>query len=1565
MLDSAYQMRKGVQSAGVGLVPNPNVLVGVVASAREARSAPCDECGDNVELDSVHRIRIKTAPPLNRTLPRSISPTAIPRSTTRPPTIATRTISAKPRSTLPTTKSASKRPPTRAPNANAPAPITKSTAEAGWSGNGEGMVLRPQTSPAAGRLVRRNIRSAHPSANFLNRRQGSGGQRVVEMLEENEIAVTGLYSLIDRGFIPNHADCTIHLSDVSPQKVPAARTTTLRSLSAPARTSTQLSPTPAAAKMLANRSDGGASSHVPALNIDANAGGNGKVMQECPSPPLPSGLQSVRSMQSVVEDGAGEVGDGEEAGSDDAATSSQPVPTNLAAFPIVAGHVMKAANAYQYLLEQLGCGAHPTSSRRARVSSAPDGVLSDAEFEEQDTLFENPWKQVTQLKLGKDEEGVKSCQVCRGRSKRGSGESGAEGGKTPILAVVEMVLESVEEMCRDYDIKWVEINCKALITLSSSMVLEYGAGGATGSVNFSLWRNKDDIFALIENQAEVHRIMSTPGQFFRGPGGAERAATKIQATWKMFVLRRVHVDVIRHIRAAEVFVYYWQMKMKRRSLDMYGMKRRQALMQKGSTIQIVFPGLWPLKYQGQKRVVIHLPAVSCDDPELRRKIMSNDALQWQCRQFGRLADLRDPDVTVIYVSLPIVNDEMDQIQQAIGETLSLKDLIASHRLHIIIPETSGFYHPDGLVPPLPPFSPYTVPDPVPPSLTSMLLTSDKALQKIRSITKDLPSVIVPGVVGDLEAELSGVLNIPLLNHNPINSKIAFVYSMQHEIAKEMNILTPPRRSFSPTDRLAPYSVYEALGTLVKQHTNIRRWVLKINYEVDDEGVAYVDIPEELCHDLLQNPNPDPDDLASLFRSTMHPVRPDLIASVDLYLLKFVTCGGVIEATPPVHTRTAAALTSSLSIPSLSSATLAERMESGPVKDWIYHASVLYARVDPDGRFCILGSADEISVPPYRYWGAIIPQQTVHPLDINEAAKAVADHCYVSRGIYGYMSIEFVSWNDQSVSIKPYITEAFNQHQMTLLLSAGRPDPEAGQLLFDRNQGRRMKLRYINSVPYVDMEPVLIASQNKVVAADEEDRVVIYTDTLRCAQLDLMTVQSFVGLCLDAGIVFDEKDVARKLGVFLIGLRSHSVLRRAPTDRDRHTWKETHPHQKHLFLDDAIHHGHSPMHMKLKHFERASSSSSSLIRHLSHEKAKVGRRAWSDDEIMMEEDSGSALWESMFLEVEQSQSTNLQSSTSTASMHFSHQSDLDKGGGSRDGGSKDAMVQEKTSTTKGDDLVRILRHLMPLPPRSTPKPYPQQHGGPVNHITFGLLNTAIPSLILQKMFPDFGEERQHANEFTQYFRKLKRIPVGLPMEEYLRLAERDMEDEEEGIHRPREGGTDGIEDMEKRHRDGNEMRGYKLESSRNGYESSRPSSTTSNPNYVRRFGPGGIVLVPADGVPHVQISSPSIGSLASSSHRVSLDGIHFEEGFETLRATGKTLRNSVDDDGNGGDSSESEDGRRRLKVPGLAVVKEEGGGGHGHGRSRRASILNSPEVLHTIAELLMSGGDDGDDSDKDE
>ncbi|KAJ3296071.1 hypothetical protein HK104_002016 [Borealophlyctis nickersoniae] len=652
-------------------------------------------------------------------------------------------------------------------------------------------------------------------------------------------------------------------------------------------------------------------------------------------------------------------------------------------------------------------------------------------------------------------------------------------------ASIAFILEKLERLCREYAVHWVEIGCARVY----SLVLR----------PFLVPVTRDDLLNCLINREEVLEHINQPGQRYKGIGGRLAAITKIQSTWKMVV--RSHLDYVRHMRAAETFWFYWKRKLKLQALA------------RSAQVSFTLFGTWSgRKPDGAKaeammlgenasllrkvQVVINQTEVGVGDQvprsekvetipkknELddrfagqsgRRAVMAN-ASTGKALYPLRLMDLHDPDLDLIYVRFPLDDEIEDYVKATIKKQLK--------RLHMIVPEVAQHFDKNA-------------------SLASMLLASPVAIATLRKLVGKKPAYIVPGLLGDADVQLSATLGIPLMSSLE-EIQLFFSKSKQRILLESSPVLIPPgNHSFRNEN-----DICEKLSDLVKSHPHISQWIFKINGAREGDGIAFIDT-SDLVSSNSQTAHKDNVVLTEASLSHIRFARADLYKSWKHFANCLIRFGGVIEASPNISSP-------------------ASEAQSTP--NTSRHCSVNIF-LEPNGRVNTLGAGDEICIPRYCFWGGLFPQQTCNFKALRSAAEAVGNQLYTNN-IFGNVTVEFIVWNDERhrtvlwcIGFKPYHTEFLAQYQAIELAAGGRTDADSGTIAFDRNVARRLNLRFVNRVNWIDMDPIREASHTKdQINSDNEPRAGIYSSKLYHTNIMCMARRAFHAVCVDGGMVYDCK-----------------------------------------------------------------------------------------------------------------------------------------------------------------------------------------------------------------------------------------------------------------------------------------------------------------------------------------------------------------------------------------------------------------------------------------------------------
>lgn len=216
----------------------------------------------------------------------------------------------------------------------------------------------------------------------------------------------------------------------------------------------------------------------------------------------------------------------------------------------------------------------------------------------------------------------------------------------------------------------------------------------------------------------------------------------------------------------------------------------------------------------RKRTLIFIPSITTSE------YIRLDFDYFRAVQNSHIANLHllaDPDVTLIY----IIPFQLSNYESTYHEKLlSLFGIsILPRRLIFITPE---------LIDRLPPHL----------SLAQVLWCSPSALNRIKTfIKKSKSSQIIPTTLGWVEKRLSNYLNIPLLSADPfiVETITARSFSKRIFMGNSMNIPIGAHDIYSGED------LFIALSRLIASNLGVGRWIIRLNYDWNNESVAYIDV----------------------------------------------------------------------------------------------------------------------------------------------------------------------------------------------------------------------------------------------------------------------------------------------------------------------------------------------------------------------------------------------------------------------------------------------------------------------------------------------------------------------------------------------------------------------------------------------------------------------------------------------------------------------------------------------------------------------------------------------------
>ncbi|XP_053575552.1 IQ domain-containing protein H [Bombina bombina] len=489
------------------------------------------------------------------------------------------------------------------------------------------------------------------------------------------------------------------------------------------------------------------------------------------------------------------------------------------------------------------------------------------------------------------------------------------------------------------------------------------------------------LLSVLENKSWVQRFLNQPGQRYRGREGKHAAAVKIQATWRGYRDRTAYLFYQRQRWAAGIIAISWLLHLqKSRVRKMLQTSRDHYLNNYHCRIKHLVSNWKHIRMC--RRSIIHIPSLGYTE---KQRAQTSDLHIQQNLQIGRLCDIADPNVDVIYVCPVELDEEMQQYYRKLlglraavlaGNPKDASDL--HERFTIVIPEAVGRFPNHHMC------------------LSTLLKYSPKALIRIRNLIRGREAYMVSGVPHADDLAVADMLDIPILGSEP---KLAHLYSTKSgskRIFASAGIATAP----GEYDIYTQQQFLDALGQLIINNLQVTRWLFKVDDEFGGNGTAFFDIAAHLPSfewALSEMGRYGPDtwkqkwaqekvllrimhELPQILEKYAQVVNKKRFSTWDKFLQHLVSRGGVIEAFPPAESITC--LTVDLLI-------------------------------EPDGEIKIMSCGDQIHSPgPLQSIGTSVPQCSVSPNALTSICTRIGEVCR-TRGMLGYLSVDLLTFIDHN------------------------------------------------------------------------------------------------------------------------------------------------------------------------------------------------------------------------------------------------------------------------------------------------------------------------------------------------------------------------------------------------------------------------------------------------------------------------------------------------------------------------------------------------------------------------
>ncbi|XP_075431499.1 IQ domain-containing protein H isoform X2 [Ascaphus truei] len=609
------------------------------------------------------------------------------------------------------------------------------------------------------------------------------------------------------------------------------------------------------------------------------------------------------------------------------------------------------------------------------------------------------------------------------------------------------------------------------------------------------------LLSVLGNRSWVRRFISQPGQRYRGRGGMEVAAARIQAVWRGHRDRAAYLKYRRQQWAAGVIVITWLLYVQRSRVRKTLQESRERQLQNSRVRTKHLASNWN-HIMACRRSIIHVPSLGYSESQ---RAHTPDLRMEQGLQIGRLCDIADPNVDVIYVS-PVELDE-DTLQYY-RKLLGLRAAVLSgipqdasdlhERFTILTPEAVGSFPGHHMC------------------LSTLLKYSPQTLQRIRNLTRGREAYVVGGVPHLDDLAVADMLDLPVLGTEPELAHLYSTKSGSKRIFASAGVPVPP----GEYDIYNQQQLLDALGQLITDNLQVTRWLFKVDDEFGGNGTAFCDIPLHLpCHGwaLKERQRYGPENWKqkwaqekALLRITQElprvlelhaqPVNKRRFPTWDRFLQAFASRGGVIEAFPPAESITC--LTADLLI-------------------------------EPDGGIRMVSCGDQIHSPgPLQCVGSSVPQCSVPPDVLTSICMKIGEACK-SRGVLGYLSVDLLSFID------PYTLE--QQIWATDLDVCYSDQLAMTQLLLYLTNGT---LDCTNSRLNVPPAPRKVERSRHraqpVEAPALSSRVAVLSSRLVHTNLSLVYYNVFFPMCKAHGIGYDVKEKQGTVFVLMENQKRHRL-----------------------------------------------------------------------------------------------------------------------------------------------------------------------------------------------------------------------------------------------------------------------------------------------------------------------------------------------------------------------------------------------------------------------------------------
>ncbi|KAM3869947.1 IQ motif-containing protein H [Diretmus argenteus] len=626
---------------------------------------------------------------------------------------------------------------------------------------------------------------------------------------------------------------------------------------------------------------------------------------------------------------------------------------------------------------------------------------------------------------------------------------------------VAYTLEALEKLLREFAVP--------LATVCGERLADLGPGRGIG------WRRAPSVMCLLSvlgNREEVLDLMLRPGQRYKGQGGIDAAAIRIQSCWRRYLVRTTYLRHCRRKWAAGTIAISWLMHAQMRRVRKALQARRRRQLENYRNRAQHLAANWKL-IQSSKRTIIHIPSLGFSQ---RQRVSLKEFDILQNIQISRLCDIRDENVEVIYVSPRCLGDDISHYYTSLlklqGPTLSSPCI---RRFTILTPDAVEYFPTHNMC------------------LSTLLKYSPRTLKRIRNLIQGKEAYIVGGVAHVDDLAVADELGVPILGPEPSVAQLYSTKSGGRRIFAWAEVDVPPGQG----DIYSLNQLHETLAQLITQNMDVQRWLFKMDSEHGGRGTAYCDVCHLSCYSwaLQESRRHGPDlwrtewaqelvllryleEVPEWLAHHAQPAKSSCYPSWACFLKTFLRQGGVVEAYAPSDSWTC--LTVDLLL-------------------------------EPGGEVTMLSCGDQLHGScQLETIGSSVPQSSVCPGTLHAICMRVGRAC-LQRRIIGYVSLDLATFLNHRTS---------EQKVWALDLDLRYSDQMAMTQMLLITTGGRLNCRTCRlevPVPITEKSSAQIAAKLPVA-----NRYAVIGSHLFHTNLSMVYHSVFFKMCKAQGIGFDVK-----------------------------------------------------------------------------------------------------------------------------------------------------------------------------------------------------------------------------------------------------------------------------------------------------------------------------------------------------------------------------------------------------------------------------------------------------------